>query len=275
MRPTSPPGSSRASPSRPAARAPRWPSSRAPSRSSPAIVGAGLVAVLLLFLNSLLADLPQSALAGVVIAAALSLMNLAALRKYWQRAAVVAPPVDRGDARRRRARRARGHRRRDLPRGADVLPAQLVAARRGARPHRRQRGLAQRRRPPRAREETRASSCTAGRHRSSSPTRARSARQIRRSCTTRQPRWIVLQCEAITDIDVTAAEVLEQLDGELNAGGHPPGVRRDAQPAPGAGRHATASTTRSTATTSTTPSTPPSPPSATRTKRRRPIPTAD
>ncbi len=35
----------------------------------------------------------------------------------------------------------------------------------------------------------------------------------------RQPRWIVLQCEAITDIDVTAAEVLEQLDNELNADG--------------------------------------------------------
>ena len=46
------------------------------------VVGAGLVAVLLLFLNSLLADLPQSALAGVVIAAALSLANIAALRKY-------------------------------------------------------------------------------------------------------------------------------------------------------------------------------------------------
>ena len=48
------------------------------------VIGAGLVAVLLLFLNSLLADLPQSALAGVVIAAALSLTNLPALRKYWK-----------------------------------------------------------------------------------------------------------------------------------------------------------------------------------------------
>src|SRR6185436_16200232 len=46
------------------------------------VVGAGVVVVLLLFLNSLLADLPQSALAGVVIAAALSLTNLGALRKY-------------------------------------------------------------------------------------------------------------------------------------------------------------------------------------------------
>ena len=46
------------------------------------LVGAGVVAILLLFLNSLLADLPQSALAAVVIAAALSLMDFAALRRY-------------------------------------------------------------------------------------------------------------------------------------------------------------------------------------------------
>jgi MFS superfamily sulfate permease-like transporter len=36
--------------------------------------------------------------------------------------------------------------------------------------------------------------------------------QIRRAA----PRWVVLQCEAITDIDVTAAEMLERLDLELN-----------------------------------------------------------
>ena len=46
------------------------------------LVGAGIVVVLLLFLNSLLADLPQSALAAVVIAAALSLMDVSLLRKY-------------------------------------------------------------------------------------------------------------------------------------------------------------------------------------------------
>ena len=47
------------------------------------LVGAGLVAVLLLFLNGLLADLPQSALAAVVIAAALSLLNLPVLVRFW------------------------------------------------------------------------------------------------------------------------------------------------------------------------------------------------
>ena len=52
------------------------------------LVGAGLVAILLLFLNGLLADLPQTALAAVVITAALSLMDLGALRRYRPRCAL-------------------------------------------------------------------------------------------------------------------------------------------------------------------------------------------
>ncbi len=36
--------------------------------------------------------------------------------------------------------------------------------------------------------------------------------QVRKLARERTPAWIVLQCEAITDIDVTAAEVLEALD---------------------------------------------------------------
>ena len=48
------------------------------------LVGAGVVALLLLFFNSLLADLPQTALAAVVIAAALSLAgHRRSLRRYW------------------------------------------------------------------------------------------------------------------------------------------------------------------------------------------------
>ena len=43
--------------------------------------------------------------------------------------------------------------------------------------------------------------------------------QVRQLVRERQPRWVVLQCEAITDIDVTAADMLEQLDEELNAQG--------------------------------------------------------
>src|SRR5205823_6037750 len=48
------------------------------------VVGAALVAALLLFFNSLLSALPQSALAAVVIVAALSLMDIRVLRRYLQ-----------------------------------------------------------------------------------------------------------------------------------------------------------------------------------------------
>ena len=43
--------------------------------------------------------------------------------------------------------------------------------------------------------------------------------QLRQLAREHQPSWIVLQCEAITDIDVTAADMLRQLDDELNAQG--------------------------------------------------------
>ena len=46
--------------------------------------------------------------------------------------------------------------------------------------------------------------------------------QLRHHVREHEPRWVVLQCEAITDIDVTAAEMLERLDLELNEVGHPP-----------------------------------------------------
>ena len=72
---------------------------------------------------------------------------------------------------------------------------------------------------PGAPRSSRASSCSAGRRPCSSPTPARSAKQIRQLARERHPDWIVLQCEAITDVDVTAAEMLEQLDNELNAEG--------------------------------------------------------
>jgi MFS superfamily sulfate permease-like transporter len=45
------------------------------------------------------------------------------------------------------------------------------------------------------------------------------ADQVRELVHERRPAWVVLQCEAITDIDVTAADMLERLDRELNAKG--------------------------------------------------------
>jgi MFS superfamily sulfate permease-like transporter len=43
--------------------------------------------------------------------------------------------------------------------------------------------------------------------------------QVRKLVVKHRPRWLVLQCEAITDIDVTAADMLKALDLELNAQG--------------------------------------------------------
>ena len=182
------------------------------------VVGAGLVVVLLLFLNSLLSDLPQSALAGVVIAAALSLMNIGALRKYAEvrvsslllslvaTLGVVALGVLQGIV-------------------VAIFLAVLLFFRRNWWPHGAVLGRTDDSEGwhgiddlPGAREiagivvyrwEAPLFFANAGTFR----------QQIRRLVRERDPRWIVLQCEAITDIDVTAAQVIEQLDAELNAAG--------------------------------------------------------
>jgi MFS superfamily sulfate permease-like transporter len=43
--------------------------------------------------------------------------------------------------------------------------------------------------------------------------------QVRHLVRENRPTWVVLQCEAITDIDVTAADMLRLLDDELNEEG--------------------------------------------------------
>jgi high affinity sulfate transporter 1 len=182
------------------------------------LVGAGLVVVLLLFLNSLLADLPQAALAAIVIVAALSLMDVAILRRYRQvrpsavaislaaTAGVILLGVLQGIV-------------------VAVVLAILLFFRRNWWPHGAVLGRVDR---------------VGGWHdvgaypdaeqlpgivvyRWEAPlffANAASFRQeIRRLVRDRRPQWIVLQCEAITDVDVTAAGVLEQLDNELNAAG--------------------------------------------------------
>jgi high affinity sulfate transporter 1 len=182
------------------------------------VIGAGLVAVLLLFLNSLLADLPQSALAGVVIAAALSLTNVTALRKYWKvrpsslllslvaTLGVIALGVLEGIV-------------------VAIFLAVLMFFRRNWWPHGAVLGRTDDSEGwhgvddlPGAREEPGIVV-----YRWEAPLFFANAgsfrQQIRRIVKERRPHWIVLQCEAITDIDVTAAEVLEQLDLELNRDG--------------------------------------------------------
>jgi high affinity sulfate transporter 1 len=182
------------------------------------LVGAGVVVLLLLFLPSLLADLPQSALAAVVIAAAFSLVNVSMLRKYLHvrktslllslvaTLGVVLVGVLEGIL-------------------FAVILSVLLFFRRSWWPHGEVLGYVADldgwhniERYPEAepvpdvvvyRWEAPLFFANSGIFR----------QQVRGLVRGRKPRWIVLQCEAITDIDVTAADMLERLDRELNAQG--------------------------------------------------------
>jgi high affinity sulfate transporter 1 len=182
------------------------------------VVGAGLVVLLLLFLNSLLADLPQSALAAVVIVAATSLMDVAILRRYFQvrRSALAISLVA-----------TTGVILLGVLQGIIVAVALAIFLffRRNWWPHGAilgtiadTEGWHSIRDRPDARQipgvvvyrwEAPLFFANAGIFR----------QEIRRLAREQQPEWVVLQCEAITDIDVTAAEMLKQLDNELNAAG--------------------------------------------------------
>ena len=182
------------------------------------VVGAGVVAALLLFFNSLLADLPQSALAAVLVAAAVSLMDVDALRRYLRSrpsAFVISLTASGGVI------------------VFGVLPGIVIAIglavlmffRRGWQPHGAVFGHVDRLegwhsvdRYPEARElpgvvvfrwEAPLFFANASGFRT----------EVRRLVRQRRPRWVVLQCEAVTDVDVSAAQMLEQLDLELNAAG--------------------------------------------------------
>jgi high affinity sulfate transporter 1 len=181
-------------------------------------VGAAAVVILLLFFNSLLADLPQSALAAVLIAAALSLLDLDALVRYWRvrKSALVLSVV--------------------ASLGVivlGVLPGIVVAIalavllffRRSWQPHgavlgevRDLEGWHNVTRYTDAHERPGIviyrweaplffANCSAFRS------------EIRRIAGERDPSWVLIQCEAMTDVDVSAAKMLEQLDHELNAKG--------------------------------------------------------
>jgi high affinity sulfate transporter 1 len=180
------------------------------------LAGAGIVVILLVFLNSLLKDLPQSALAAVLIAAALSILNFDALRRYarvrrtalWlsltATAGVIAFGVLKGIV-------------------IAIVLAMVLFFRRSWQPHgvvlgRTSRGWHAISENPEATElpgivvfrwEAPLFFANASLFRT----------QVRRLVRKRHARWVVVQCEAVTDVDVTAAEMLEQLDGELNATG--------------------------------------------------------
>ena len=182
------------------------------------VVGAGTVVVLLLFFNSLLKDLPQSALAAVLIGAALSLLDLDALARYSQvrpSALVLSLAASVGVI------------------VFGVLAGILIAVALAVvmffqaswQPHGAVLGHVPTlsgwhnvERFPDARElphivvfrwEAPLFFANASGFRT----------QIRRLVQERSPSWVVIQCEAVTDVDVSAAQMLEQLDKELNAAG--------------------------------------------------------
>ena len=197
------------------------------------LVGAGVVALLLLVFNSLLADLPQTALAAVVIAAALSLMDLSVLRRY----ATV-------------RRSARSPCRWSQPSGVvlfGVLQGILIAVvlsillffRRSWWPHGEVLGQVDELegwhsidRYPEATEDARRRRLPLGGTALLRQLGHLPASRCATSFAERDPRWVVLQCEAITDVDVTAADMLKRARRRAQRPGRPPGLRRAAGPAP-------------------------------------------
>ncbi len=182
------------------------------------LVGAGIVVALLVFFPSFLKDLPQTALAAVVIAAALSLADLGVLRVYWRlrktslalslvaTVGVILFGVLEGILVAVALAIILFFRRSWWPPG-EVLGYDSELDGWHALSH-----------FPEAKEvpgivvfrwEAPLFFANAGIFR----------QQVRRLALRRRPAWIVLQCEAITDIDVTAADMLKGLDLELNAQG--------------------------------------------------------
>lgn len=182
------------------------------------VVGAAVVAALLLFFNGLLADLPQSALAAVLIAAALSLLDLGVLVRYARvrKSALVLSLIT-----------SLGVIVLGVLQGIviAIVLAVLLYFHRGWQPHGAILGHVGRlggwhnvARYPEAREVPGVAvlrweaplffaNCAGFRT------------QVRDIVRTRQVSWVVVQCEAVTDIDVSAAQMLEQLDRELNGQG--------------------------------------------------------
>ena len=182
------------------------------------LVGAGLVIVMLVFIPGLLKDLPQTALAAVVIMAAISLADIAVLRRFAHvrktalflslvaTAGVVFFGVLQGILIAAILSILLFFRRSWWPPGA-VLG--YVPELKGWHDVERYPMAEQKQDIVVFRWEAPLFFANAGIFR----------QRVRKLVVEQKPLWIVLQCEAITDIDVTAAEMLKQLDTELNTKG--------------------------------------------------------
>ena len=184
------------------------------------LVGAAAILLMLVLVPGLLRNLPQPTLAAVVIAASLSLADLAGTVRLLAPAAHRVPALDRRLPRRGAARRPARHRRRRRAVDPERLPPLLVAVPDNARARPRPARLPRRRRSIPRREELPGLVI----FRFDAPLFFANARtfsdQIRRLARTEpRPRWILVAAEPITDVDTTAADMLADLDEELNAAG--------------------------------------------------------
>jgi high affinity sulfate transporter 1 len=182
------------------------------------LVGAALVAVLLIFLPGLLTNVPSPALAAVVIMAAISLADLRGLRKFWRvrksalalsvvtAAGVVIFGVLEGIVVALVVSILLFFRRSWWPHGAVLGYVPELDGWHDVEAHQGALGV------PGVvvfRWEAPLFFANADLFR----------QRVRAIVRQQHPVWVVLQCEAITDIDVTAADMLERLDLELNAQG--------------------------------------------------------
>jgi high affinity sulfate transporter 1 len=182
------------------------------------LVGAGVVALLLLVFNSLLADLPQTALAAIVIAAAMSLADLSILKRYAgvRRSALTLSLVA-----------TVGVMLFGVLQGIliAIVLSILLFFKRSWWPHGEVLGRVDEldgwHSISRFPDGTETPAVIV--YRWEAPLFFANSgiflEQVRRLVRERDPRWVVVQCEAITDVDVTAADMLERLDIELNAQG--------------------------------------------------------
>ena len=195
------------------------------------IVGAGVVVLLLVLFNGLLANLPNSALAAVVIAAALSLADFSLLARVWRfrRSAVVLSLVA-----------SAGVIFLGVLEGivVAIVLSILLFFHRNWWPH----GVVLGRVP--GREGWHSDQGGDGFterpdivvYRWEAPLFFANsgifADQVRELVAERRPAWVVLQCEAITDIDVTAAGNARPTRQRAQRQGRPPRVRRAPHPPP-------------------------------------------
>ena len=183
------------------------------------VVGAALIVLMIVLVPGLLRNLPQPALAAVVITASLSLADVPGTVRLWRQRKVefflsvvaflgvallgVLPGIG-------------------IAVGAvhpQRLPAGLAAVRDRAGTGGRARGLPRRPLLPGGPAPPRAWSSTGSTRRCSSPTPGPSVTRSGTGRSEPKPRWIVIAAEPITDVDTTASDVLFELDHELDRHG--------------------------------------------------------